>query len=337
MRECFWLLQIHPPSLIPCVQLGIPENGTYDHFTHLSQDTIVISNSIQNALEVVKIVIDSNDVPRFVPLSLLRLPPLIQNTSLDHFYCRAEPKPSSSGPVAIPFPSDRPFHDKAEDAIVIFNIAYDFSMTRRDWLILIVHRRALLAHIPATHRACTPFRCTPEPTPAVVEVPWSAWGPPATRLFLGNPMSVHCIETTAGQRAVMLEDRMPTPIILRDFNPYAVRTARTLAPESEQGNWSKQLSNGNWMTLNVEDSVLIAGSIFEEDVRSSLPFVEIVTQDVYNYDGVMIDDQRILGFNVRLESPLHGFQVVLTFRLCRVTKPPNSWALRLLMFTSWDS
>ena len=313
MGECLWLLQIHPPSLILYVQLGIPENGTYDHFTHLSQDTIVISNSIQNALEVVKIVIDSNDVPRFVPLCLLRLPQLVQNISLHHFYCRAEPKPTSSNSVAIPFPSNRPFHDKAEDAIVIFNIAYGFSMTRRDWLILIVHRRALLSHIPETHRACALFRCTHEPTPAVVEVPWSAWGPPATRMFLGDPMSVHCIETTAGQRAVMLEDRVPTPIILRDFNPYAVRTARALASasgQSQQGNWSKQLSNGNRMTLNVEDSVLIAGSIFEEDVRSSLPYVEIVTQDVYNYDGVMLDDQRILGFNVRLESlcrwPLHG-------------------------------
>lgn len=291
--------------MILYVQLGFPEKGTYKHFTHLSQDTLVIPNLIQNALEVVKIVIDSDNTPRVVPLCVLHFPPLVENISLQYFYCRAEPKPKGPGFVATPFPSNRPFHDKAEDAIVVFNMAYDFSWTRRDWLILIVHRRALLAHIPAAHRACAPFSPTPEPTPAVVEVPWSAWGPPATRLFSGDPMTIHCVETTAGQRAVMLEDKMPSPIIVRDFNPYAVRAARTLASASEllqQGGWSKQLPNGNQMNLKEDDSVLIGGSIFKEDMRSSLPYVEIVTRDVYDYDGVMIDDQRILGFKVRFIS-----------------------------------
>jgi len=72
--------------------------------------------------------------------------------------------------------------------------------------------------------------------------------------------------------------------------------------QSEQGNWSQQLRNGNQMTLNVEDSVLTAGFIFKEDVRSSLPYVEVVTQDEYHYNGVMIDDQRILGLKVSLGS-----------------------------------
>jgi len=63
-----------------------------------------------------------------------------------------------------------------------------------------------------------------------------------------------------------------------------------------------QLPNGNRKTLNVKESVLAAGRTFKEDVRSSLPYVEIVTQDKYHYEGVMIDDQRILGFNVRFVS-----------------------------------
>jgi len=168
-----------------------------------------------------------------------------------------------------------------------------------DWLTLIVHRRALATHIPAAHRACAPFCSTSEPTTALVEVPWSVWGPPATRLFMWNPTSMHYIETTAGQRAVMLEDRMPTPIIVRDFNPYAVRAARALASasgKSQQRTWSKQLPNGNTMSLEMESSVLTAGSIFEEDVWSSLPYVEVVTQGEYEYDGVIMDEERILGF-----------------------------------------
>ena len=266
----------------------------------------MIPNLIQNTLEVVKVVIDSDDDAGLVPLCVLHLPPLTQDTSLYYFYCRAEPNLAGPGPITIPLPSGRPFRDKAEDAIVIFNMSYNlFYGTRRDWFILIAHRRALLAHIPAAYRARVPFSSLPEPIPAVVEVPWSAWGPSSTRLFMGNPMSIHGIETTAGQRAVMLEDRMPTPIIVRDFNPYAVRAARALASAGGQlkkGNWSKQLPNGNRMVLNVEDSVLPAGSIFREDVRSSLPYVEVVTQAEYHYNGVMIDDERILGFKVCFES-----------------------------------
>jgi hypothetical protein len=113
------------------------------------------------------------------------------------------------------------------------------------------------------------------------------------------------ITTTTGQRIVTLEDRTPTPIVVRDFNPYAVRAARALAAasgESQQGDWSVQLPNGNRKTLRVKDSVLTAGLLFKEDVRSSLPYVETVTQREYHYDGVMMDDERILGVKVRFES-----------------------------------
>ena len=63
-----------------------------------------------------------------------------------------------------------------------------------------------------------------------------------------------------------------------------------------------QLPNGNRMTVNMMESVLAAGRPFKEDVRSSLLYVEIVTQNKYYYEGVMIDDQRILRFKVRFVS-----------------------------------
>ena len=266
----------------------------------------MIPNLLQNTLEIVKIVIDNDDTPRIMLLCTLDLPPLTLEASIDRLHCRSGPNQTSSGSVAIPSPFYRPFRDTAEDAVVIFNMSYShFSEIVMGWLTLIVHRRALFAHVPVAHHASTPFCSLPKPTPAVVEVPWSAWGPSATRLFVGNMTPMHWVATTAGQRAVMLEDQVPTPIIVRDFNPYAVRAARALGPASEQSqqrNWSKQLPNGNRMTLKVEDSVLPAGSIFKEDVRSSLPYVEIVTQRVYHYAGAMIDDERILGFKVRFES-----------------------------------
>jgi hypothetical protein len=146
---------------------------------------------------------------------------------------------------------------------------------------------------------------------------------------------LYWIATTAGQRAVTLEDRTPTPIIVRDFNPYSVRVA---SGKMQQGKWIEQTPNGNRITLRVEDSVLAARHIFEEDVRTSLPYVEIVTQDEYDYEGVMIDDQRILGFKVRFDvissSRISAVLILLNSHFCSAVNTTQS-GVRLLTFMSW--
>ncbi|KAI0285737.1 hypothetical protein BC826DRAFT_1109157 [Russula brevipes] len=245
------------------------EWGAYAYFSFLSEDTLVIPNLIQNTLEIVKIAIESDDTPRLVPLCILNLPPLTRRASIVRLGCRSEPNPTGSrGPLAIPAPSSRPFRDNAEDAIILFNVLiedvrlhagqFHFPDTRP--FTFIVHRRALLGHIPAAYRGCAPFCSIPEPAPAPAHVPWAEWGVTATRWFEGDPASMRWITTTAGQRAVTMEDvGAPTPIIVRDFNPY-------------------MLPNGNRMAVKVEESVLSASSVFKEDVRSSLPYVEIVTR-----------------------------------------------------------
>ena len=84
------------------------------------------------------------------------------------------------------------------------------------------------------------------------------------------------ITTTAGQRAVTMEERTPTPtpIIARDFNPYAVRAA--WASEAAQGRLQecerdthRQLPNGNLQVVRLKEDVIPAGTMFREDVRSA--------------------------------------------------------------------
>jgi hypothetical protein len=118
------LLQILLPLLILYVQLASPEKGSYESFTHISPDTLVIPNLIQNTLEIAKIAIDDGDTPHFLVLCVFHLPPIIQDASLSHAWCRAKPNPTGSGRLVVPSRSDRPFHDKAENAIVIFNLGY---------------------------------------------------------------------------------------------------------------------------------------------------------------------------------------------------------------------
>ncbi len=255
--------------------------------------------------------VKSDDIPCLVPLCALNLPPLTRRASIVRLGCRAEPNPTGPGPLAIPAPSNRPFRDKAEDAIILFSVLiediqihpgqFHFPDTRP--FSFIVHRRALLDHIPTALRACAPFSSIPDPAPETVQVPWEAWGASATRWFEGDPASMRWITTTAGQRAVTMEDGDLTPIIVRDFNPYAVRSARARAAAvghlQQRCDWSEDLPNGNVVTLKVDDSVLAAGSVFKDDVRSSLPYVEVVTRAVYRYEGVLIDEERILGLKVR--------------------------------------
>jgi hypothetical protein len=293
----------------------------------------VVPNLIENTLELFKIVIDSDgDAPRLIPLCVLNLPPLSEHASIVRLDCRGEPNPIGSGALAVPAPSSRPFRDKAEDAIMLFNMLIEdvppdgeqSHFVEPHPFVFIVHRRALAAHIPAEHRACAPYCCSsvvPARLGEVVPVPWDVWGVAATRWFEGGAASAQWITTTAGQRAVTMEDDAPAPIIVQDFNPYAVHAARARAAAAtaaaagsaasgqssrEGGNWSEQLPNGNRMTLKVEESVLPAGNMFQEDVRSALPYVEVVTRDKYRYEGVLIDEERILGLKVR-SSPRNSF------------------------------
>ena len=103
----------------------------------------------------------------------------------------------------------------------------------------------------------------------------------------------------AGQRAVTMEVRTPTPIIVCDFNLYAVRTALGQG-WTQKCKKSRVLPNGNKQTTKVEEDVILVGSMFREDVRSALPYIETVTRTRYGYEGVLIDEERILGLEVRL-------------------------------------
>ena len=196
-------------------QLQSWEWGTYVYFSFLSQNTLVIPNLNLNTLGVFRIIIDSDDTPRLVPLCILLLPPLTRDTLLYNLYCRAEPNPTSLD-ISVSFSSDRPFRDKAEDAIIFFDILYGRTYGS-DWLTFIVHRSALLAYVRVAYRACAPFCSAPEETTSdAVHMLWSEWGPAATRWFKGE-RTTGWIMRTAGQRAVTLGDSVPTPIIVRDF------------------------------------------------------------------------------------------------------------------------
>src|SRR5258707_12454151 len=70
------------------------------------------------------------------------------------------------------------------------------------------------------------------------------------------------------------------------------------------------------MMLKVEDSVLDAG------LCSKTTYFEIVTQAEYRYEGVLIDEERILGLKVRPpSSSLPASES--SFVMCHISKLTN--------------
>ncbi|CAL1712229.1 unnamed protein product [Somion occarium] len=56
------------------------------------------------------------------------------------------------------------------------------------------------------------------------------------------------------------------------------------------------LESGNIVRVVTESTSLpVSLGVFKEEVRSSLPFVESVTEEMYDYRAVLVDDKRILG------------------------------------------
>ena len=55
---------------------------------------------------------------------------------------------------------------------------------------------------------------------------------------------------------------------------------------------------GTCRSSRLKEDVIPAGTMFREDVRSALPYIRTVTQKKYRYEGVMMDEERILGLEV---------------------------------------
>lgn len=259
------------------------------HFTFLDDDTLVFPHMSQKTLEISKIIPSSNseEAPELKTLYILKLPPMNRHASIVRMSCRGEPTPMGRASTpAVRARARRPFRDAPADAIIIFDLlVQDFSplvLGHITAFCFVVHRRALLAHV-------RPAQLDVFATPDTVE--WAAWGPRATRWFDGDELTMRWITTTAGQRYVSMAAAELAPIRVRDFNPHAVRRAGA-------GGEAVRLPSGNTLRVVTGSSVITSSDLFQDDLESALPYVETVTEAEYSYDGVLMDEERILGLKV---------------------------------------
>lgn len=115
-------------------------------------------------------------------------------------------------------------------------------------------------------------------------IPWDAWGS-SIAAWLPYDTNHRWSLTTHGQRFVYLPSEDERFIRVRDYNPYKVKKmlAKTELPAN--------------VTIVREEAEYAPGR-FEVEVHSRVPYVEYVMKSKPSYDGVMIDEERIIGMRV---------------------------------------
>ena len=84
---------------------------------------------------------------------------------------------------------------------------------------------------------------------------------------------------------------------IRDFNPYSFTNVSDFGSETFNG---KGKHKARWRAprLVTETSKTSAKGVFTRDIESSLPYMEVVSEDTFEVTDVMMDDCRLLLLEV---------------------------------------
>ncbi|TFK53870.1 hypothetical protein OE88DRAFT_1654217 [Heliocybe sulcata] len=184
--------------------------NTYTSFTFISPTALVMPNNRLATLELFDLTAIGARAT-LIPVRL-NLPALRLRCRIIRAACRGEPNPA---PAGLNHRSDQPFHDRAEDALIVFNFLIQ-QQPRAHGLIAVscvVHRSTLLDWFERRRYA-----------DGELELFWEDWGGPrGTRWFDANFVVTRWVTTTCGQRFAVVKEDGPSRISVMDFNPYRVR------------------------------------------------------------------------------------------------------------------
>lgn len=252
---------------------------------------MLLPNSVNNTLEYWKV--PESASPRHDgPIGILGLPRLRDDQFLGTISTRCEPNPTPSG---TPY-SNQPYNASSPNAIAIFNIRIQpLDMTPSIAFSLFIHRKSLLNICPeASLASSAPSQDDLDTTPTEIElgiIPWAEWGPPISRWLNAEVMPTRWITTTAGERcvaAVEQHDSQECTISILDFNPTRIRRM--------EAQWSHD--SKVYMSV-IKNPTSLLSRCFEEPVLSMLPYSVCITPQTYDYDGVLMDEERLIGLRVR--------------------------------------
>lgn len=169
----------------------------------------------------------------------------------------------------------------------------------------------------------------------MTDIPWEVWGTDTTRWF-EECISTDWQHAVYGLRAadsvnpetVIADYNMPPPpppsspppgvdtnqdnvigpgvpgatpnpkfLRIRNFNPYSFSDVASPSPQPREGKGKDKIS---WRKprLVTEPSTTPVSGVFKHDIVSSLPYTEIVSEEMFEVTDVMMDDCRVLLLKV---------------------------------------
>jgi hypothetical protein len=260
--------------------------------------------------------------PGCLPLSTsrtLKLPPIREGMSILRMACRGEPNPLATDSTPRPVTSGPLFRPNPESSIVIFNLlvgnvhhrSISFVVNRESLLRLLesddlewINNTGELEEDEPTSDELekNPFLTSPDYTVADNRgpanfIPWSRWGTRAVRWFMTDDIPTRWITTSCGYRWATIAENLPSPIYIRDFNPWRIKQVKAKLRGGETYETER-----TFVTIARPGSpTLDQGSrIFTDPVSSDLEYLEVKTKKAYHYSSVFMDENWILGIVVSL-------------------------------------
>ncbi|KAL0567963.1 hypothetical protein V5O48_014031 [Marasmius crinis-equi] len=280
------------------------EPSSYAGIIFLSLDKILLPNILENTLEIWKIPSSGEDPPRS-PILCLALFQTALNYNIRYISCRSEPNPTAPNATLR---SDRPFHASADDAIVLLHLRIH-GIGEISLVTVFVHRDALLKLAEDGPEI--------DVVGTVVPKPWHEWAPEITFCHdCGGDIPSRWITTTCGQRYVLFPidmgnsdddpDNISSNVVVLDFGKANVRKV-------EQENTRKKCDReGYGPIVKRGPHYLPAESqkLFTDDMVCYLPYVETRTREKFNFNGVLMDEERVIGIKTDIVGHITGIDIV---------------------------
>jgi len=314
---------------------------TYNSLAFLNEDTLILPNLRDNAVELCSFtqkptwtpaavspsgdngVVILEKPPNCLPLPTsrtLKLPTTRQGMSVLRMACRGEPNPFAADSIPQPVENGPLFRPIPESSIVIFNLLVG-NMHHRS-ISFVVNRESLLRLLESDDLDGSDNASQPEgdePTSAELEenpfltspdyavadnrgppssVPWSRWGTRTVRWFMTDDIPTRWITTSCGYRWATIAEDLPSPIYIRDFNPWRIKQVR-----AKLGDGETYETDQTTVTIARPGSpTLEEETIFVDPVSSDLEYLEVRTKKAYSYSSVFMDENWILGIVVSIHA-----------------------------------
>lgn len=260
VRQCIFHLMLplsKPPQTCP--------SGGYCDLVFLRHDILCQANLGDMSLNMYYIH-PSSGAGAVSLIRSLSLPDDLFPSECVWIEAKGSPNPTSNGAFPKYVSPNRPFLERPEEAVKVFNFHADDPASP---VTMVVHRKSLLnLLLPEEQWSKT----------QILTVPWAQWGPKLTRWF-DSPKSTGSFgPIPRGQRYIHYQPQVPpTPYILVDFNSRRVRRALSLKQET---------------ISSQEDDIAL-------QERGSLLCTMNRSREAISYDAVFMTDTGIIALNVR--------------------------------------